>query len=77
MAVKVLMLQARIDRPDLALTLLRCQANFAGAIMLVNARVFLYRWGFGAVDVTPLVGAFDALRVELKVLVPSAAGAMA
>ncbi len=77
MAVKVLMLQAHNDRPDLAATLLRRQMAFAGAIMTVNARVFLYRWGLGAVDVSSLVDAFDALRVELKVLAPSAAGAMA
>jgi hypothetical protein len=77
MAVKVLLLQASQDRPDLAVVLIRRQVAFACAMALVNIRVFLYRWGIGGVDVSALVGAFDAMRLELRTLVPAASGALA
>jgi hypothetical protein len=77
MAVKVLMLQASHDRPDLAAALVRRQATFACAMAVVNVRVFLYRIGIGRVDASSLVGVFDAMRLELRSLAPSAAGALA
>jgi hypothetical protein len=43
----------------------------------VNVRVFFYRWGLGGVDVSALVKSFDAMRLELRGLAPSAVGAMA
>jgi hypothetical protein len=77
MALKVLMLQSRHDRPDLASALVRHQVTFALTMASVNVRVFLYRWGLGGVDVSALVKSFDAMRLELRGLAPSAAGAMA
>src|ERR1017187_6061293 len=42
-AVKVLMLQSRHDRPDLAAALVRYQVTFACGILMVQFRLFLYR----------------------------------
>jgi len=72
-AVKVLMLQSRYDRPDLASALVRSQATFALGMASVQIRLFFYRWGLCRVDVTDLVKIFDGMRLELRTLVPSAA----
>ena len=74
-AIKALMLQAKHDRPDLAVTLIRHQATFAFSMVSVNVRMFFYRWGLGGVDVSALVGSFDAMRIQLRGLAPSASGA--
>jgi hypothetical protein len=71
-ALKVLMLQSRHDRPDLASALVRQQVMFACGMTLVQSRVFLYRWGVCGVDVTSLVKIFEAMRLELRRLVPAA-----
>jgi len=71
-AIKLVMLQSRHDRPDLAGALMRHQALFAAGICNVQFRLFLYRWGLCAVDVSSLVKIFDMMRVELRSLVPSA-----
>ena len=42
-AVKLLMLQAQLDRPDLASVLLRHQAAFALGVAMVHVRLFCYR----------------------------------
>ena len=74
-AVKVLMLQSQLDRPDLASVLVRNQAAFALGLATVNVRLILYRWGLGGVDVSVLLKTFDTMRLELRSLAPSAAGA--
>jgi len=70
-ALKILMLQSRHDRPDLASVLVHSQVMFACGMLAVHVRVFLYRWGFGGVDVTGLVKIFDGMRLELRRLVPA------
>jgi len=72
-AMKILMVQSRHDRPDLAAVLLRSQTQFAAGMLAVSIRVFLYRWGFCFVDVRSLVKIFDSMRLELRSLVPAAA----
>jgi hypothetical protein len=74
-AVKLLMLQSQYDRPDLASVLIRHQASFAWGVATVNVRLVFYRWGFSGVDVSDLVKTFDTMRLELRSLAPSAAGA--
>jgi hypothetical protein len=71
-ALKILMLQSRNDRPDLAAALMRYQATFVLAMCMVQCRLVLYRWGVCAVDVTGLVDVFDKMRLELRTLVPVA-----
>ena len=72
-ALKVLMLQSRQDRPDLAGVLVQHQLMFACGMAMVYFRLFLYRWGVCGVDVTSLVRNFDLLRLELRNLVPASA----
>ena len=71
-AIKLVMLQSKYDRPDLATALIRHQAAFAAGMTMVYLRLFLYRWGVCSVDVSSLVKIFDVMRLELRTLVPSA-----
>lgn len=70
-AIKILMLQSREDRPDLAGLLVQQQMRFACGMGLVQSRLFLYRWGICGVDVMSLVKNFDLMRLELRSLVPA------
>jgi hypothetical protein len=72
LAVKLLMLSAREDRPDLAGVLVRSQIQFACGILVVQCRLVLYQWGVGTAEAGDLVKLFDALRLELRTLVPAA-----
>jgi len=76
-ALKLIMLQSRQDRPDLAGILLRHQLAFGWGMIAVHCRLLLYRWGIGTVDVASLVRIFDAVRIELRSLVPAAVPAAA
>jgi hypothetical protein len=76
-AVKVLMLQSKRDRPDLAATLVRQQAMFAFGMAMVQVRLFLYRWDLCTVDVRALVNTFDVVRLELRNMLPAAVAAAA
>lgn len=71
-ALKVLMLQSRNDRPDLAAALVRHQATFLWGMFVVQIQLMLFRWGLCGVDVTSLVKVFDVMRIELRTLVPAA-----
>ena len=76
-ALKLLMLQSRRDRPDLAAALVRQQMLFTVAMVQARIRLLLYRAGICGVDVSDLVQIFDGMRLELRSLVPSTAGAAA
>jgi hypothetical protein len=76
-AIKVLMLQSRHDRPDLAVALVRYQFTFACGMLTVQVRLFLYRWGFCVADASSLVKMFEVMRIELRALVPAAMPAAA
>ena len=71
-AIKLVMLQSRHDRPDLAGALMRQQVQFAAGLAGVYFRLVLYRWGLCGVDVSSLVKIFDVMRLELRTLVPAA-----
>ena len=73
-ALKIVMLQSRDDRPYLANALVRQQALFAAGIAAAHVRLFLYRWGLCGADVTGLVKIFDGMRLELQILVPATLG---
>jgi hypothetical protein len=74
MALKIILMQSRDDRPDLAKALVRQQALFAAGMAAVHVRLFLYRWGLCSADVTGLVKIFDGMRLELQTLVPATLG---
>ena len=73
-ALKIVLLQSRDDRPDLAMALVRQQALFEAGMAAVQMRLFLYRWGLCGADVTGLVKIFDGMRLELQTLVPATMG---
>jgi hypothetical protein len=73
LALKIVMMQAEIDRPDLASTLLRTQIRFAIGMLAVQLRLVLYEAGFGSVDVRGLLTLFDGMRLELRSLAPESA----
>jgi hypothetical protein len=69
MALKVLMVQSKYDRPDLASVLVHKQMTFAYAMTTVQFQLVFYRYGMGSVDVTDLMKLFDGMRLELRTLV--------
>jgi hypothetical protein len=71
-AIKMLMLQSRRDRPELAAVLVRHQMLFACCLLIAHSRVLLFRMGLGTVDVSELVNIFDLMRRELRTLLPAA-----
>jgi hypothetical protein len=73
MAIKIIMLQSELDRPDLATTLLRSQLVFAAGMIAVRARLILYEMGLGNIEIASLLKLFDGMRLELKALVPASA----
>jgi hypothetical protein len=73
MALKLLMVHASHDRPDLASALIRSRIQFGLGMVVVRARLTLYQWGVGSVDVASLLKIFDRMQVELRSLIPSVA----
>lgn len=71
MAIYVLMVQSRDDRPDLARMLIRRRVSFAAAMAATRARLFFYERGICHVDTSSLMRVFEALRVELCTLLPA------
>lgn len=69
-AVKLLMVQASTDRPDLAAALVRTRLAFTFALMAAHVHVVLYSFGLGKVDASQLLRLFDGMRLELRTLVP-------
>jgi len=69
-ALKVLMLHSRQDRPDLAVILLRHQLTFGWGMVSARAHLCLYRAGIGSVDVRSLVRVFEAVQTELRSALP-------
>jgi len=74
-AIRLLMVQSRNDRPDLAVFLVRQKAMFFAGLLQIHCRLYLYRFGVAGVNVSGLMQTFDSLRVELRHLVPVTAGA--
>lgn len=69
-ALKLLMMQANTDRPDLAEVLVRGRLAFTFAMLMAHTNLTLYSFGLGNVNVSELLRLFDGMRVELRSLVP-------
>lgn len=69
-ALKLLMVQASTDRPDLAAVLVRTQIEFTFALMVAHFHALLYSFGYGTVNASQLLQLFNSMRVELRTLVP-------
>jgi hypothetical protein len=74
-ALKVLMVQSKHDRPDLAAALMLSQMKFALGMMTMQLQLVHYRYGARTVDAAALMALFDGMRIELRTLVPAALGA--
>lgn len=67
-ALKLLMVQSRIDRPDLAGLLLKQQFTFSLAMMAVEVKLILYGFGWAGVDVKALMEPLTTVRAQLQAL---------
>jgi hypothetical protein len=70
-ALKVVMAQSDVDRPDLASVLLHQQVAFACGLVNIHCHLVLYRWGLNSVNVAEQLKLFDAVRLQLQTLVPA------
>jgi hypothetical protein len=68
-AIRDLLVQSQLDRPDLAKALYRCQCMFALAMISVEFKLFLHALGIGTVEVRSLVAAVESLQLQLQDLV--------
>lgn len=75
LALKVLLLQSRRDRPDLAVALLHHQLTFGCRMVAARTRLVLYGWGIGAVDVSRIEQVFRAVVAELHAALPAGVAA--
>ena len=76
-AIKILMLHANADRPDLALVLLRSQFTFALGLGLVHMRLALFSVGVGTVSIESLLEPLKSMQLELRTLMPASMAAAA
>ena len=73
--IRLVMVQSRVDRPDLARALAKNRLLFTLAICRIEYRLAMQSLGLGKVDISAVVESFDRLResaVALQAL-PSAA----
>ena len=68
-AIRDLLVQSQLDRPDLAKALYRCQLMFALAMLSVEFKLQLHALGIGSVDVRSLVAAVEGLQLQLQDMV--------
>jgi hypothetical protein len=74
-ATKLLILYSEVDRPDLAMELLRQRAQFAYGMLVLECLLVCHTVGVGRVDVRGLIGSLDRMRLQLKSLAPLQAAA--
>ena len=67
-AIRFAMANSTVDRPDLASALFKHQFWFAYSLCRIEISLSLYSLGFGAVDCSGLVEAFDTLGSQAMVL---------
>jgi hypothetical protein len=68
-AIRDLLVQSQLDRPDLAKALYRCQLMFALAMISVEFKLGLHALGIGTVDVRSMVAAVEGLQLQLQDMV--------
>jgi hypothetical protein len=65
-AIRELLVQSQLDRPDLAKALYRCQLMFALAMISVEFKLQLHALGIATVDVRSLLAAVEGLQLQLQ-----------
>jgi hypothetical protein len=68
-AIRDLLVNSNLDRPDLAKALYRCQLMFALAMVSVEFKLQLHALGIGTVDVRSLVAAVEGLQLQVQDMV--------
>ena len=68
-AIRNLLVESQLDRPDLVKVLYRCQFQFALAMLSVEFRLFLHALGMGTIDVRSMVSAVEGLQLQLQDMV--------
>ena len=68
-AIRDLLVESQMDRPDLAKALYRCQLMFALAMISVEFKLQLHALGIGTVDARSLVAAVEGLQLQLQDMV--------
>jgi hypothetical protein len=76
-ALRLVMVHAQRDRSELLLELTRQQVRFQLGVWAIQCQLALDSIGLGHVDVRRVVGAFDALRLELRAAMPATAASAA
>jgi hypothetical protein len=71
LAARMTLIYSAQDRPDLAQALLRLRLIFTWAVLMVEFRLVLHAFGFGAVDARKLLGALDSMRLNVNVMTPA------
>ena len=69
-AIRWLMATSREDHPELAAAVLKQSVVFRFALLAVECRLVLHAWGIGTVDIRGITGVFEAMRLELRQLMP-------
>jgi len=68
-AIRNLLVESQLDRPDLAKALFRCQLMFALAMLSIEFKLQLHAIGIGTVDVRSMVSAVEGLQLQLQDMV--------
>jgi hypothetical protein len=68
-AMRKLIVESQLDRPDLVKLLYRCQCMFALAMISVEFKLSLHALGIGTVDVRSMVSAVENLQLQLQDMV--------
>jgi len=64
-AVRLFMVNAREDRPEMAKALLRQRLAFTYGVFAAECRLVMHTFGIGTVDIRELVGSLDVMRSQL------------
>jgi hypothetical protein len=70
-ALRVILAQSAIDRPELASLVLQRRLSFALGLIGVQCRLALFGLGWSSMDVSELIRLFDGMRLQLHELVPA------
>ena len=74
-AIRRVMVESGVDRPDLASTLATNRIRFAIALCRIEFHLQLHALGVGKVDISGLVEALDSLRGAVNVMTPATGSA--
>lgn len=67
-AIKKVMVDSQVDRPDLAGLLMKQHFIFTFTVLAIEFRLVLYNFGLGAPDGRGLVNALDNMSAQLRTL---------